>query len=65
MRAIFIAVGSELLDKERVDTNSLYVARKLIDKGILMDMKMVVGDDVENLTWAIKNACKALIDDYI
>ena len=39
MRAIFIAVGSELLDKERVDTNSLYIARKLMERGILMDMK--------------------------
>ena len=58
MRAIFIAVGSEMLDKERVDTNSIYVARKLMDVGILTNMKMVVRDDVENLTWAIKNACK-------
>lgn len=58
MRAIFIAVGSELLDKERVDTNSLYIARKLMERGILMDMKMVVGDNVENLSWTIKNACK-------
>jgi nicotinamide-nucleotide amidase len=58
MRAIFIAVGSELLDQERVDTNSLYVARKLMERGILMDMKIVVGDVAENLTWAIKNACK-------
>ena len=58
MRAIFIAVGSEMLDKERVDTNSIYVARRLMEVGILTDMKMVVGDDIENLTWAIKNACK-------
>ncbi len=58
MRAIFIAVGSELLDRDKMDTNSLYVAGKLHEKGILMDMKMVVGDSMEELTWAIKNACK-------
>lgn len=58
MRAIFIAVGSELLEKDRIDTNSLYIARKLMEKGILMDMKMTVGDDLENLAWVIKNACK-------
>ncbi len=58
MRAIFIAVGSELLDKEKVDTNSLYVARKLMEYGILMNMKMLVGDDMEQLTWAIKNSSK-------
>ncbi|MCK4836022.1 MAG: competence/damage-inducible protein A [Candidatus Aminicenantes bacterium] len=58
MRAIFIAVGSELLEKDRLDTNSLYVARKLREKGILMDLKMTVGDDLDNLTWVIKNAYK-------
>ena len=58
MRAIFIAVGSEMLDQERVDTNSLYVARKLMEKGILLNMKVVVGDDMENLRWIIKQACK-------
>jgi len=58
MRAIFIAVGSELLDQNKPDTNSLYVAKKLGEKGILMDMKMVVGDDRTNLSWTIRNACK-------
>ncbi len=58
MRAIFIAVGSELLDQNKIDTNSLYVAKKLSEKGILMDMKIVVGDDRTNLSWIIKNACK-------
>ena len=58
MRAIFIAVGSELLEQSRIDTNSLYVAKKLAEKGILLSMKMVVGDDRTNLSWTIKNACK-------
>ncbi len=58
MRAIFIAVGSELLERDKIDTNSIYVAQKLMEKGILMDMKVVVGDDLANLSWIIKNACK-------
>ncbi|MEI6614719.1 MAG: competence/damage-inducible protein A [Chrysiogenales bacterium] len=58
MRAIFIAVGSELLDLDRVDTNSLYVARRLREKGILMDMKVVVGDHMDNLSWIVKKACQ-------
>jgi len=58
MRAIFIAVGSELLDLDRIDTNSLYVARRLREKGILMDMKVVVGDHMENLSWMVKRACQ-------
>jgi nicotinamide-nucleotide amidase len=58
MRAILIAVGSEMLEKDRVDTNSIYIAKKLMKKGILVDMKIIVGDDLENLTWVVKNACK-------
>lgn len=58
MRAIFIAVGTELLGPKRIDTNSLYVAKRILEKGILVDMKFIVGDDMENLTWVIKNACK-------
>jgi nicotinamide-nucleotide amidase len=58
MRAIFIAVGSEMLEKDRVDTNSIYITRELMKKGILVDMKIIVGDDMENLSWIVKNACK-------
>lgn len=58
MRAIFIAVGSELLEQDKVDTNSLYIARRLMEKGILMDMKAVVADDINNLSWMIKSAYK-------
>ena len=58
MRAIFIAVGSELLDLDRTDSNSLYVARRLREKGILMDMKVVVGDHMDNLSWIVKKACQ-------
>ena len=43
MRAIFIAVGSELLESDRIDTNSIFVSKKLMEKGILTDMKATVG----------------------
>jgi nicotinamide-nucleotide amidase len=58
MRAILIAVGSEMLEKDRVDTNSIYIAKELMKKGILVDIKIIIGDDMENLTWMVKNACK-------
>ncbi|MCU0287667.1 MAG: competence/damage-inducible protein A [Acidobacteria bacterium] len=58
MRAIFIAVGSELLDGNKIDTNSLYMAQRLQEKGILTDMKIIVGDDMTNLSWLVKNASK-------
>jgi len=58
MRAILIAVGSEMLEKDRVDTNTRYISKRLMKKGILVTMKIIVGDDMENLSWIIKNACK-------
>ncbi len=58
MRAMFVAVGSEMLDQSRVDTNSIYMGRRLNDAGIMMDMKVVVGDNLDTLSWIIKNACK-------
>jgi len=58
MRAIIIAVGSELLNQDRLDTNSLYIARKLREKGILTDMKIVAGDNRDYLTWVVRQARK-------
>jgi len=34
------------------------VARRLREKGILMDMKVVVGDHMDNLSWIVKKACQ-------
>jgi competence/damage-inducible protein CinA-like protein len=58
MRAIFIAVGSEMLERNTIDTNSLYVQKQLMEKGILMDMKIVVRDDIDQLSWLVKTAFK-------
>jgi len=58
MRAIFIAVGSELLEMDRIDTNSVFVSLKLLEYGILTDMKLVCNDEIENLSWIIKKAVK-------
>lgn len=58
MRAIFIAVGSEMLERDSIDTNSVYAQLKLIEKGILVDLKAVVRDDMEHLSWMVKKAIK-------
>jgi len=58
MRAIFIAVGSELLETNRIDTNSIFVSLKLMEHGILTDMKFVCNDEIENLSWLIKKSVK-------
>ena len=49
MKAEIIAVGSELLTPDRLDTNSLYLTRRLNDLGVAVTRKTIVGDDPEAL----------------
>lgn len=55
-RAAFIAVGSELLTPRRRDTNSLTVTERLNALGIEMTLKLVVGDDRQELAQALRHA---------
>ena len=54
--AEIIAVGSELLTPERVDTNSLYLTDQLNAVGIEVRRKLVVGDDCVLLAAAVRQA---------
>jgi nicotinamide-nucleotide amidase len=54
--AEIIAVGSELLTHERVDTNSLFITEQLNALGVEVRRKLVVGDDRARLTAEIRNA---------
>ncbi|HTD44998.1 MAG TPA: competence/damage-inducible protein A [Bryobacteraceae bacterium] len=54
--AEIIAVGSELLTPERVDTNSLYLTDELNAVGIEVRRKLVVGDDCVLLAAAVRQA---------
>src|SRR5437868_5249213 len=54
--AEIIAVGSELLTPERVDTNSLYLTDQLNALGIEVRRKLVVGDDRVLLAAAVLQA---------
>ena len=56
MNAEIIAVGSEMLTPERVDTNSLYLTAELNNLGVEVVTKCVVGDHLERLTEAIRRA---------
>ncbi len=53
--AEIIAVGSELLTPQRVDTNSLIVTEHLNLLGVEVVRKQIIGDDRERLTNAIKH----------
>ncbi len=54
--AEIIAIGSELLTPQRLDTNSLTVTEKLNLLGVEVVTKSVVGDDRERLVDAIQRA---------
>ena len=56
MRACIIAVGTEMLTPFRVDTNSLFITERLNEIGIDVRLKLVAGDDVEELAALLKAA---------
>src|SRR5712692_3877399 len=56
MDAEILAVGSELLTPQRIDTNSLYLTQKLNELGVEVVAKAIVGDDRARLTAAIEQA---------
>jgi nicotinamide-nucleotide amidase len=54
--AALIAVGSELLTPERIDTNSLYITGRLNTLGIAVVAKAIVGDSHEDIVTAMNAA---------
>jgi nicotinamide-nucleotide amidase len=56
MKAEIIAVGSELLTPDRVDTNSLFLTAQLNRLGIEVTRKTVVGDELDALRGAFGDA---------
>ncbi len=56
MKAEIIAVGSELLTPDRLDTNSLFLTEELNKLGIEVVRKTVVGDRREDLSDAFAKA---------
>jgi nicotinamide-nucleotide amidase len=54
--AEIIAIGSELLTPQRMDTNSLVITEQLNLLGVEVVSKLIIGDDRERLTAAIRNA---------
>ena len=56
MKSEIIAVGSELLTPFRQDTNSLYLTEKLLEIGVPVSFKTIVGDRQRDLVSAIRTA---------
>lgn len=56
LKAEIIAVGSELLTPEKIDTNSLWFTEKLNEIGIQVKLKTIVGDEIEPIKSILKQA---------
>ena len=56
--AEIVAVGSELLTPNRVDTNSLYITEQLNSIGIEVELKTIVGDSENRLDQVLREAIK-------
>jgi len=54
--ATIIAVGSEMLTAEKIDTNSLFITQVLNDLGIAVASKSIVGDNRTELTAHVAHA---------
>ncbi len=56
MKAEIIAVGSELLTPDSIDTNSLYLTHRLNEAGCLVHLKTIVGDDRDDIAGILRAA---------
>jgi nicotinamide-nucleotide amidase len=56
MNAEIIAVGSEMLTPQRVDTNSLYLTAELNNLGVEVVLKSVIGDHRQRLADEVRRA---------
>src|SRR6516225_7839256 len=56
MDAEIIAVGTEMLTQDRVDTNSLYLTGELNNLGVEVVTKCVIGDHCDRLAEAVRRA---------
>src|SRR5260370_7478673 len=56
MNAEIIAIGSEMLTGDRVDTNSLYLTAELNKLGVEVVTKCVIGDDRDRLAAQVRQS---------
>ena len=56
MKAEIIAVGSELLTPDHLDTNSLFLTEKLNEGGFQLHLKTIVGDNEEDIASILRSA---------
>jgi len=58
MKAEIIAVGSELLTPDHLDTNSLFLTERLNDAGFEVQLKTIVGDSEDKIAGVLGDALR-------
>ncbi len=58
MKAEIIAVGSELLTPDNVDTDSLYLTHRLNEAGVQVQLKTIVGDEQAVISDVLREALR-------
>ena len=53
IKATIITIGDELLIGQTIDTNSAWMAQRLNELGILVQKRMAVGDDADEIKQAL------------
>jgi nicotinamide-nucleotide amidase len=56
MKAEIIAIGSELLTPDNIDTNSLYLTHHLNEAGCPVHLKTIVGDELDDIAAVLRTA---------
>ncbi len=56
MNAAIVTVGSELLRHGKLDTNGRWLAERLLDGGVRVDLRAAVGDDVSGIAALVEHA---------
>ena len=57
MNAEIVAIGSELLLGQIVDSNSAWISKRLAENGINLFYKTIVGDNPERMDYILSNHC--------
>jgi nicotinamide-nucleotide amidase len=58
MKAEIIAIGSELLTPDNIDTNSLYLTLRLNEAGLQVHLKTIVGDELDDIADVLRSALR-------
>ena len=58
MKTCIITIGSEILDGSRLDTNSQWIAKKILNYGLIVEKFLSIGDNDISISNALKNSSK-------